>query len=113
MLTALEQAIVDLDIEYQTAIKDYYERRDALMAQALEELGPGHAFQAEDGVVFKLVKPSGTFTRFRDIDVVRTRRGYLGETKTGISKKEAEALGFNLGSSWAVVKGDTRSPQEE
>jgi hypothetical protein len=44
--------------------------------------------------VYKIVKPKGTYTHFRDIDYVRT--SIEGETKGTLSKKEAEQQGFIL-----------------
>lgn len=44
--------------------------------------------------VYKIVKPMGTFTYYRDVDYVRTV--LEGETKGSLSKKEAESLGYIL-----------------
>ena len=60
----------------------------------LTELGEGNAFQAYDGTVVKVSKPTGTYIEFKNIDYVRTRRE--GEVKGSLSKKEAEEMGFIL-----------------
>ena len=44
--------------------------------------------------VYKIVKPTGTFTYYKDIDYVRT--ALEGERAGSLSKKEAESLGFAL-----------------
>jgi hypothetical protein len=44
--------------------------------------------------VYKIIKPKGVFTHFRDLDYVRT--SLEGETRGSLSKKEAESLGFSL-----------------
>jgi hypothetical protein len=44
--------------------------------------------------VYKIVKPMGTFTYYRDVDYVRTV--LEGEVKGSLSKKEAESLGYIL-----------------
>lgn len=46
------------------------------------------------GVVYKIVKPKGTFTYYRDVDYVRT--AVAGERAGTLSKKEAEEAGFVL-----------------
>jgi hypothetical protein len=51
-------------------------------------------FQDEQGVVYKLVEPTGTFIEFKKLDYQRTRRP--GETKGSLSIKEAEEAGFVL-----------------
>lgn len=44
--------------------------------------------------VYKIVKPKGTYTPFREIDYVRT--ALEGERAGGLSKKEAELAGFTV-----------------
>lgn len=45
-------------------------------------------------LVYKVVKPNGKFVYYKEIDYVRTAK--LGERSGSLSKKEAEAAGFNL-----------------
>lgn len=103
-LNYLRQQLATLDLEYSTVIKDFYERREELLAEIATEMQVGEMFQAEDGTVFKIVEPEGKFVRFDRIGYVRTRRGDLGETRGSLSKKEAEASGFTLGSNYDVIK---------
>lgn len=61
----------------------------------MTELGYNTTFQDPLTLaVYKIVKPMGTFTYYRDIDYVRTV--LEGETKGSLSKKEAESLGYIL-----------------
>lgn len=96
-MTKLEQELVELDLFYSETVKPFYERRDALMQRIKEELPVGHMFQAEDGTVFEIVQPKGTFVSYQQRSYDRTRRGYLGEKKGGLSLKRAEESGFVLG----------------
>ena len=96
-MTDLQQALADLDLEYATVIKDYYERRQALLARVSEEMAAGDHFQDErDGTVFEITEPAGKFVRFERLSWQRTRRGNLGETKAGLSMKRAEEFGYVL-----------------
>lgn len=68
---------------------------DEEIATLLTEIGLGTMFQdPETGAVYKVVKPKGTFTAFRDIGYDRTV--LPGEERGTLSKKEAEAAGFVL-----------------
>ena len=93
-----------LDQEYATVIKDFYDRRDALMKQIAEKIPIGTMFQSEaDNTVYEIVKPPGRFVHFEAIGYVRTRRGYRGETKAGLSLKRAQAEGFTLSENQLTV----------
>lgn len=48
----------------------------------------------DSGVVYKIVKPNGTFVYYKEIDYVRTVKE--GEERGTLSKKEAEGAGFVL-----------------
>lgn len=59
------------------------------------DLGIGSYLQdTDDSTVYKIVKPTGTFMYYRDIDYVRTAKG--SERAGSLSKKEAEEAGFTL-----------------
>ena len=80
--------------------EEIYEALDKLNT-ALEELmtgmGEGAMFQdPEDKTVYKIVKPTGRFVSFSQIDYRRTNR--LGENRGGVAlaKKEATEAGFEL-----------------
>lgn len=61
----------------------------------MTEAGMGSYIQDPDtGTVYKIVKPSGTFMYYRDIEYVRTAQE--GERAGSLSKKEAEGAGFIL-----------------
>lgn len=54
----------------------------------------GHMVQDTEGTVYKIVKPTGTFIFFREIDYARTRRN--GEKQGTLSLTEAKEAGFVL-----------------
>jgi hypothetical protein len=65
------------------------------MNQLMTELGVGTYVQdPETSTVYKIVKPKGTFTYYRDIEYNRT--ALEGERAGTLSKKEAEEAGFKL-----------------
>lgn len=68
--------------------------REALEA-SMNELGIGSYVQdSETGLVYKVVKPTGTFIYYRDIDYTRTAKAT--ERAGTLSKKEAEEAGFTV-----------------
>lgn len=68
-----------------------YEKLNSSMA----DLGlDAYVQDPETKLVYKIVKPKGTFTYYRDIDYVRTAKE--GERAGTLSKKEAEEKGFSL-----------------
>lgn len=68
-----------------------YEKLNTIMT----ELGVNTYTQdPETKLVYKIVKPKGTFTYYRDIDYVRTAKE--GERAGTLSKKEAEEMGYSL-----------------
>ena len=81
------RAIEILKGELETA----YERLNS----AMTELGVD-AYVQDDAskLVYKIVKPKGTFTYYRDIDYVRTAKE--GERAGSLSKKEAQEKGFSV-----------------
>lgn len=48
----------------------------------------------ETGVVFQIVKPTGTFMYYKEIDYIRTKKE--GERQGSLSMKKAEEAGFVL-----------------
>jgi len=93
-VNTLRDLMVDL-VNEKEELKSLLRNVDAKLEQTMLSLGLGETFQANDGTVFKITKPSGTFISFKEIDYLRTRKE--GE-KGGnfLSKKEAEELGFKL-----------------
>lgn len=66
-----------------------------VMEELLLELGEGAFFQdPTDNVVFKVIKPKGTFISFKTIDYHRTKRGE--EKKGNLSMKDAKDAGYTL-----------------
>ena len=62
---------------------------------AMLDLGLNYFVQCPQTLtVYKIVKPKGTYTPFREIDYVRT--ALEGERAGGLSKKEAELAGFTV-----------------
>lgn len=85
-------------IELAKQLEALNDQRDALreeLTQTMLALGLGTLAQdSVTGIVYKVNKPKGTFTYFRDIDYVRTAKP--DERAGSLSKKEAEEAGFNL-----------------
>lgn len=76
-------------------LKNKMKSLDEEMSFIMTELGEGNVFQDDDGVVFRIIIPKGTYIEFKHISYERTRKE--GE-KGGnfLSKKEAEEAGFVL-----------------
>lgn len=76
-------------------LKDALEVAYNQLNAAMSDLGLDAYLQdPETKLVYKIVKPKGTFTYYRDIDYVRTAKE--GERAGTLSKKEAQEKGFNL-----------------
>lgn len=87
-----QQKFIRLAQSIEAKQKEINTLRDELNG-VMVEIGIGNYVQ--DGVtstVYKMVKPTGTFTYFRDIDYTRT--ALEGERAGTLSKKEAEEAGF-------------------
>jgi len=81
--------------EKKEAMKEQMKAISEELEAVMMSLGMGHAFQAENGLVYKIIEPMGTITYFKKIDYVRTKKE--GEVKGSLAKTEAKALGFNVG----------------
>jgi len=63
---------------------------------AMGRLALGEMLQdPDDGVVYEITKPAGTFVDFHDLAYNRTRRA--GESKGTLSMKAARSAGFSVG----------------
>ena len=95
MQNTKEQAFIELAKKMEKQAEEMNATREALNA-AMAELGLNtYAQDQETGAVYKVIKPLGTFTYYRDIDYKRTAlEGERGGTV--LSKKEAEEAGFAL-----------------
>jgi hypothetical protein len=84
----------ELAKKYENMKKEMDAVRADLQAVMLD-LGVGSYLQdIDDSTVYKIVKPTGTFVYYKDIDYVRTAKD--GERAGTLSKKEAEEKGFTL-----------------
>lgn len=92
-MTEAQKKLVELDIRKQE-IDKYYEELEAAIKEVHGELGMDGMFQAEDGVVYQIVKPAGRFVEYRDIGFIRTKRE--GERAGSLSVKKAEEAGFKV-----------------
>jgi hypothetical protein len=89
----LEQAVIETSLKVEAMKKemaDLYKK----LEESLKLLGIGHMFQSEDGTVFRVSKPAGVFTPYRDIDYDRTRRE--GEKSGSLSLTDARAAGYEV-----------------
>lgn len=92
-LTDAQQRLIQLDLR-KKEIDSFYEELEKALADVAAEIGVNSYFQASDGTVFKVVKPTGTFVSFRDLGYNRTKRE--GEDRGTLSVKEAQAAGFKI-----------------
>jgi hypothetical protein len=87
-----EMMFIRLAKEIEAEQKLINAKRD-LLTTVMQEIGVGQYVQdASTSTVYKMVKPTGTFMYFRDIDYTRT--ALEGERAGTLSKKEAEEAGF-------------------
>lgn len=91
----MEQVFIELAKRYEVMQEEMDKVRDALEV-AMKELGVDKMIQdPETMMVYKVVKPKGTFMYYRDLDYKRTAApGESGGTV--LSKKEATEAGFVL-----------------
>ena len=92
-MTPAQQRLFDLDLK-KAEIDRYYEELEEAIKAVEAENGLGSMFQGPDKVVFKIVKPAGTFITYKDLNYVRTKRP--DESRGSLAAKEAEAAGFKL-----------------
>lgn len=90
-----KEQFIALAKKYEEAVSNLNAVREELNT-VLTELGVGtYAQDPETTAVYKVIKPKGTYTYFRDIDYNRT---LLEGEKGGspLAKSDAEAAGFTL-----------------
>lgn len=83
----------ELSKQYETKKAELDKIREELNL-AMQAIGIGTYLQDEDGTVFKIDQPTGTYVEFRKINYVRTARD--GEKRGTLSKSEAQEAGFNI-----------------
>lgn len=87
LLTPAQQRLVELDLR-KPEIKAYYEELETTLVAVAREVGVDGYFRAEDGTVFKIVRPEGQFVTYKQVDFLRTKRE--GEARGTLSMKEAQ-----------------------
>lgn len=92
-LTDAQQRLVKLDLA-RPAIDKYYEDLEQTLKDVQAEIGTDGFFQSEDGTVYQIVKPNGTFVTFRELGFIRTKRS--GEERGSLSVKKAQEAGFTV-----------------
>lgn len=90
-----QRMFVLLANEYEKASEELNALRERLN-EAMVKVGVGNYAQDQNtGAVYKVIKPTGTFIYYREIDYKRTALdGERGGTV--LSKKEAQEAGFTL-----------------
>lgn len=77
------------------ALKDSLEVAYQRLNNTMVELGVDTYVQdPETKLVYKIVRPKGSFVYYKEVDYVRTAKE--GERAGTLSKKEAQEKGFNL-----------------
>ena len=89
-LSQLERTLIHLERFKTEVIKPFYELYESALKDLQAATGLGHHFQDNDGIVYQLEKPTGTFVAFPEVKLSRTR--YPDETKGGLSLTAARAL---------------------
>ena len=92
MLTDEQKKFIEVSKKVEN-LKNELKEAGAEIENLLTTIGVGKAFQdPEDGTVFEVVVPKGTFVNFKPVDYERTKRA--GETRGTLSMARAKELGF-------------------
>lgn len=92
MLTDEQKKFIDVSKKVES-LKNELKDLNVEVENLLTIIGVGKAFQdPEDGTVFEVVTPKGTFVSFKTVDYERTKR--VGETRGTLSMARAKELGF-------------------
>jgi Asp-tRNA(Asn)/Glu-tRNA(Gln) amidotransferase C subunit len=92
-MNELQAKLVALDLK-KKEVEAFYEEMNSVLAELAKEQGLDSMFQAPDGTVYKIHKPTGTFVQYREVGYLRTKRE--GEDRGTLSVKEAESKGFKV-----------------
>lgn len=92
-MTEAQKRLVELDRK-KAEIKKFFEEYEAAKEAVRQELGLDKYWQDEEGIVYKLTKPTGRFVQYEETALERTRR--KGERAGTISLKEAKEAGFEV-----------------
>ncbi|RMG80255.1 MAG: hypothetical protein D6707_06705, partial [Bacteroidetes bacterium] len=80
-------------VEKYEALKKELKEMKPKMQELLEQIGEGEYFTGNN-VVYKVIRPEGTFVSFDKISYVRTKKE--DEKRGSLSMKEAKEAGFNI-----------------
>jgi len=86
-LTEAQRLLVDLDLN-KKKVDEYYSLLEETLAIVAKEIGINGYFRADDGTVYKITVPDGTFVSYKPLAFVRTKRE--GESRGTLSVKEAD-----------------------
>ena len=81
-------------VELEQKRKQFLEEFDAALQAVADEIRTGGYFQDSDGVVYKIVTPTGRWVKFDTVSYLRTKRG--DERQGTLSVKEATEHGFEI-----------------
>lgn len=83
---------------YYEELKEKLSEVSEQLTVAMKDLGfDTYVQDPESHVVYKIVKPTGTFVEYKEVSFKRTlKEGEKGGGATVLAKKEAEEQGFNL-----------------
>lgn len=92
MLTDEQKKLIEVSKKVE-GLKNELKELGTEVEGLLTTIGVGKAFQdPEDGTVFEIVAPKGTFVSFKTVDYERTKRA--GEARGTLSMARAKELGF-------------------
>jgi len=94
MLTDEQKRFIEVSKKIEN-IKNELKELGTEVEELLKKIGVGKSFQdPEDGTVFEIIIPEGTFVSFKTVDYERTKRA--GEARGTLSMARAKELGFSL-----------------
>jgi len=94
MLTDEQKKFIEVSKKIEN-IKNELKELGTEIDELLKNIGVGKSFQdPEDGTVFEIIIPKGTFVSFKTVDYERTKRA--GEARGTLSMARARELGFSL-----------------
>jgi len=87
------QQFLELERKKEAAKLIYKQLNEATEALA-EEIGIGGHFQDDEGTVYQIIQPAGTFIEYHKVGYERTKRGE--EKRGSLSVKRAKELGYDI-----------------
>ncbi len=92
-MTPTQERFVILE-KRKSQYKEWLEELGKATQAVADEIGIGGFFHDGEGVVYKMVVPTGRWVTFESVSYTRTKRG--GEIKGSLSLKEAKEMGFEV-----------------